>query len=88
MGGSQARWVFAVAVLVSGLLYWWFADWWAYVEFPEGPMPKFVMPWWWQAIESAMIGVLAGSLLTGAWWLAWWSWSGRTRHCTRHSWCR
>jgi hypothetical protein len=82
MGGSRVRWVFAVAAPVCGLVYWWFADWWAYVEFPEGPMPKFVMPWWWQLLESGILGVLAGGLLTAIWWLAWWARSRRTIRCT------
>ena len=64
--------VFVVTFLTCGLLYWWFADWWAYVEFPDGPMPKFVMPWWWQVIESSLAGVLAGTLAAGAWWASYW----------------
>jgi hypothetical protein len=74
--------VFAVAVLVCGLVYWWFADWWAYVDDPRGSWPKFVMPWWWQVIESGIVGMLAGGLLAGASRLAWCVWSRRTRRGT------
>ncbi|MBM4070622.1 MAG: hypothetical protein FJ271_16950 [Planctomycetes bacterium] len=49
--------------LLFGLLYWWFADWWAYVEFRDGAMPKFVMPWWWQLVESSFVGFIASALL-------------------------
>jgi hypothetical protein len=68
--GSRAIWVFAVAVLICGLVYWWFADWRAYVDDPSGAWPKFVMPWWWQVIESGIVGLLAGGLLAGVWELA------------------
>jgi hypothetical protein len=59
--------VFATSSVVAGLLYWSQADWWAYVEFFEGPTPKFTMPWWWQAIESGVAGCAAGSLVTLTW---------------------
>jgi hypothetical protein len=60
------------------MVYWWFADWWAYVEFHEGPRPKFVMPLWWQVVESSLGGVVAGGLLAWVCWLGWWAWSRRT----------
>jgi hypothetical protein len=71
VGRSHAGWVFAVEAPLCALLYWWFADWWAYVDDPNGPWPKFIMPWWWQVIESAIVGSLAAGFLTGVWWLVW-----------------
>jgi hypothetical protein len=53
--------------LAIGFAYWWQADWWAYVMFPEGPMPKFTMPWWWQLIESGVVGCSAGGTVVGVW---------------------
>jgi hypothetical protein len=83
VSGSRVRWVFAVAALVCGMVYWRFRDWWAYVQFPEGPMPKFVVPWWWQVIESGVIGFLAGGFLASGLWLVWLAWFGRSRRCSR-----
>lgn len=60
--------VFAVA-LASGGVYWSFADWWAYVEFPDGPMPKFIMPWWFQALVSGTVGLLTGGVAAGVLWV-------------------
>lgn len=80
-GQKQTRWVFIIAVPVCGVIYWWFADWWAYVELPDGPIPKFIMPWWWQIIESGIFGVGTGGVLAGMWWLAWWAWSRRRSRC-------
>src|SRR5947207_599440 len=81
VGTTPLRWAFAS--MICGLVYWWFADWWAYVQFPEGPMPKFTVPWWWQAIESGIVGAAGGGLLIGGWWLARWTWynavAGRPR---------
>jgi hypothetical protein len=73
---SRAGWVCAVAVPICGLVYWWFADWWAYVDEPSGAWPKFVMPWWWQVIESGIVGALTGGLLAGVWELG-------SRACSR-----
>jgi hypothetical protein len=75
--------VFAIAAPVCGLVYWWFTDWWAYVDDPRGPWPKFVMPWWWQVGESGVVGSLAGGLLAGVWRLGWWGWSRRAIRCSR-----
>jgi hypothetical protein len=69
--GIRSRWVFAATAPICGFAYWWFRDWWVYVDFPESPMPKFELPWWWQAIESAAVGAIAGGLLAGAWSLFW-----------------
>ena len=72
--------VFVVTFLTCGLLYWWFTDWWAYVEFPDGLMPKFVMPWWWQVVESSVVGLLAGGLAAEAWWVGCWASLRRVIH--------
>lgn len=52
--------VFLSITIASGAVYWWNADWWAYVApiGDEGWKPKFTMPVWWQVIESAFVGSL------------------------------
>ncbi len=67
--------MFTVTALVGAVIYWWFADWWAYVEFDEGPKRKFIMPWWWQVIESGAVGIAGGGVLAATWCLVWWAWS-------------
>ena len=62
------RVVFCLSSVVVGFAYWWQADWWAYVMFPEGPMPKFTMPSWFQAIVSGVVGAFGGGVVVGAWW--------------------
>ena len=59
------RVLFVVSTPLAGLTYWWCADWWAYVG--EGPdrWPKFEMPWWWQVIESLIVGSVTGGMLVG-----------------------
>ncbi len=37
-------------------------DWWAYVEFPDGPMPKFELPWWVQVPISVDVGCFWGGV--------------------------
>ena len=57
--------VFLTVAAVIGVVYWWNADWWAYYN-PGGHgwKPKFRMPLWWQVIESASFGSLAGGMAT------------------------
>ena len=43
-----------------GFVFWWLTDWWAYVDFPDGPMPKFEMPWWIQLPVSSTVGCSGG----------------------------
>jgi hypothetical protein len=64
---SNPALVFAVLTAIGGLVYWRFADWCAYVDFGKGPECKFKMPWWWQVIESGIVGLVAGGMLTGLW---------------------
>jgi hypothetical protein len=66
---SVGKWVFAVVAVVCGLLYWHYRDWWAYVDYPEGPMRKFIMPWWWQLLESSVVGAVAGGIAASVWWI-------------------
>jgi hypothetical protein len=61
------RLVFALIATVSGVVFWWFADWWAYVEYPSGPVPKFIAPWWFQVFVSSIVGVVCGTCLFGSW---------------------
>ena len=61
---------FLAAASAVAVAYWWNADWWAYVH-PGGgakPWPKFEMPLWWQAIESAVVGIAGGAAAAGLWW--------------------
>jgi hypothetical protein len=53
--------------LVVSAVYWRTADWWAYVDEGGGkkPWPKFVMPLWFQAAESLLIGLAATAVLFG-----------------------
>jgi hypothetical protein len=59
-------WLFALTASVSGIAYWLLADWYAYVKIGGEWHPKFAMPWWWQIVESGIVGVLAGGILVGA----------------------
>jgi hypothetical protein len=60
-----------IAAIFAGLIYWWNADWWAYVQPDDGspPWPEFTVPWWWQAIESLVVGVVLTSPLPIGVWL-------------------
>jgi hypothetical protein len=61
--------VFICVSLACGLAYWSHADWWVYYNKGDGPEPKFRMPWWWQAIESGGVGVVAGGPAAGIVWV-------------------
>jgi hypothetical protein len=61
--------VFIGVSLACGLAYWWHADWWAYYDKGHGPEPKFPMPWWWQVIESGIVGAAAGLPAAGVAWV-------------------
>jgi hypothetical protein len=52
------RLVFLAAFTVSGLTYWWNADWWVYAQ-DNPPWPKFEMPVWWQILKSSTVGLVA-----------------------------
>ena len=78
-----SRGVFAAAALACGFTYWWLADWWAYVELPQGRTRKFIMPWWWQLIESGLVGALGGGLIAGVWWVSGWIRSRRIHTCNQ-----
>jgi hypothetical protein len=78
---SPYLWLFVLAALIAAVVYWWYTDWWAYY-YPGGdpnPRPKFIMPWWWQFGESAVVGVLAATPLVGLAWLVGSVWSRLTK---------
>jgi len=56
MKPCHLQWLFAGTAILCGAVYWHFADWWFYVNLPDDPLPKFVMPWWGQAIVSGTVG--------------------------------
>ena len=60
--------LFFLTSLLAGLVYWWQADWWAYVDFggEQGRVPKFKLHPIEQAIVSAVVGSVVGSVLTAA----------------------
>jgi hypothetical protein len=63
-------WLFLVSAPVAGLVYWWQTDWWivwpAPTKEPGNFKPGFFAPGWWQAGESAAVGVAVGAALAGA----------------------
>ena len=68
--------MFITTSLITALVFWWFTDWWAYVDLPHlgGRIRKFIMPWWFQLLVSGLVGAVAGTLITGVWWLTYWWW--------------
>ena len=73
---TRHRWlVFLTVALVAGFEYWWNADWWFYVDFHEGPMPKGVLPWWVQLPVSTVVGCVWGGIGVAVISLAMWAWS-------------
>lgn len=69
--------VFLTVGSIAGFVFWWQADWWAYVEFPEGPMPKFEFPWWVQLPVSVMFGCVCGVIGIVVAFLVGWVWRRR-----------
>ena len=67
--------VFLAVATAAGVVFWWQADWWAYVEFPDGPMPKFELPWWVQVPISVVVGCFWGGVGVGITFLTGWVWS-------------
>jgi len=60
--------IFTGAMLVCGLAFWWYADWWLYMDKGDGPVPKATMPWWFQLGMSGMVGAGAGVVLASFAW--------------------
>lgn len=64
LGARSFPW-WAVAPL-GAILYWWFADWWAY-GYPSGlfgpAIPEFIMSFPWQVMESVVAGLLIAAAL-------------------------
>ena len=78
---SRDRRLFATVALVCTLTYWRFTDWCDSIDFSEGPMAIFVAPWWWQAIQSGIVGgFVAGSLML--------IWRAGAQRCLREPGCR
>jgi len=71
--------VFMTVLPLTSVVYWWRADWWAYVYLSSGPQPKFMMPWWWQIGESCVVGSVAATLVVGAFFLLF-----KLRNMARH----
>ena len=61
--------IFMTVLPLASVIYWWRADWWAYVYMSSGSQPKFIMPCWWQIGESCVVGSLAASVIVGALYL-------------------
>ena len=70
---GRAWWTFPTAAVACGLVFWWFADWRAYI----GNIPKFSMPGWWQVMVSGVVGAVGGSCFVGLRRLTVWTWSRR-----------
>jgi hypothetical protein len=57
--------LFVIVAGLMGLIHWWQADWWYYVDFPDGPMPKFKAPVWEQVVVSGLVGCFCGAVVVG-----------------------
>jgi hypothetical protein len=68
-------WFFLLSALFAAVVYWRNADWWVYVGTGPERWAKFIMPWWWQIGESAVVGMLAAAPLVGFERLVVWVWS-------------
>jgi len=72
---KPSRWallrIFLLAGGVCGILWWGFADRWAYYEDAPGHrQPKFPVSTSWLVIESVVAGMLGGLIAAGGWtWL-------------------
>ena len=64
--------IFTGAMLVCGLAFWWYADWWLYMDKGSGdvPVPKAMCPWWFQLGVSGMVGAAAGVVVASFAWAA------------------
>ncbi len=76
---------FIVTSSVVGFIFWRTGDWWAYAETGEGRLPKFKAPPTWQLTVSAIVGMFAGAILTGAFLAARWALSSRWQHASGRS---
>ena len=54
------------------MIYWWNKDWWVYTEIHDEPIPKFIMPLWFQVLVSSIVGLVGGGILACVWSLARW----------------
>jgi hypothetical protein len=60
--------LFVSSSLIAGVTYWSQADWWIYIDKTPvgmGKVPKFKLDLWYQLVESAIIGMSLGGILTG-----------------------
>ena len=67
--------LFAVSTPVVALVYWANQDWWANAS----TVPKLLLPWWRQLLESGVIGALAGVVLVMGLGVLAHVWSGLSR---------
>ena len=81
------RWKWVVFLTVSlaiGLVFWWQADWWAYVEDSiRGRYRKFQAPLWVQLFVSSVIGAFFGGVAVGLFVVTKSTWSALTRRSDR-----
>jgi hypothetical protein len=71
---ARSYWlVFAASAFVLGFAFWWQADWFAYVDYPEGPLREFELPWWVQLPVSAAVGCFGGGAVVGTFALVRWA---------------
>jgi hypothetical protein len=64
----QRRWllvVFVATALTAGFVYWREADWWVYAYTGVGAIPKFKLTPIEQFVESAVVAIISGGVLTG-----------------------
>lgn len=60
--------VFLLTSLLTGFVYWWQADWWAYVQLlgEREKVPKFKLHPAEQFAVSTVVGVFLGGVLTAS----------------------
>ena len=80
MNGRRYGLIFLIASIGIGISYWWQADWWAYVEFPDRRSPKFELPWWVQLPISSIVGCVGGGCAVAVACFVAWAYRRRARH--------
>lgn len=54
--------IFVLVTFAAGGVFWLATDWWVYVDFPDGPAPKFRLAWYEQAVVSGLFGAVLGGV--------------------------
>ena len=60
---ALVTWRHGFTWLVVSFIIWRSVDWWAYVQDPIKPWPKFELPLWYQLSASLLLGVAATALI-------------------------